>query len=82
MAAQPVGILPMLQRQAAAADRFVEAVREQFGLPEREARAALQALLRVKLIKLDPHVGQFQLRDGRAWSADVMQRAAAQELLA
>lgn len=79
---QPVGILPMLQRQAAAADRFVDAVREQFGLPERAARAALQALLRAKLIKLDPIVGQFQLRDGRAWSADVMQRAAAQELLA
>lgn len=76
------GVLPMLQRQAAAADRFVEAVREQFGLPERAARAALQALLRAKLVKLDPIVGQFQLRDGRAWSADVMQRAAAQELLA
>lgn len=70
------GAAVMVLRQNLAAQRFVDAVSEQFGLSAIDAAAALKTLLRVKLVKLDPIVGQFQLRDGRAWDADVMRRAA------
>lgn len=71
-----IGAAVMVQRQANAAQRFIDAVREQFGLSAVDAGNALRALLQAKLVKLDPIVGQFQLRDGRAWDAEVMRRAA------
>lgn len=70
------GAAVLAQRQQLAAGRFVDAVREQFGLSAIDAGNALRAMLQAKLVRLDPIVGQFQLRDGRAWDADVMRRAA------
>jgi hypothetical protein len=71
-----IGTRNLVHRQANAAKSFVDSVVEQFGLTREQASAALDRMMKDKLVKLDAISGQFQLKDGRAWDKDVMLRAA------
>jgi len=75
-AAAPQGAAVLVVRQQLAAGAFVESVVEQFGLTAEQALAALEKLLKLKLVKLDAIGGRFQLKDGRFWDRVVMRRAA------
>ena len=66
----------MATREEFARQSFVSAVGEQFGIEKNDALRALAELQRVKLVSLDPIAGQFKIKDGRAWDAEVMRRAA------
>ncbi len=70
------GVEGLVQREGNAHQRFVNAVKEQFGLTGEQAGRAYERLAKEKLIKLDPVTGQFKLKDGRAWDREVMLRAA------
>lgn len=74
------GAEPMGQRMVNAADKFRDAVVEQFGLTPEQADKALGALTKEKLVKLDPVTGQFELKSGDVWDRDVMLRAAGEEV--
>lgn len=63
-------------REESARQSFVSAVGEQFGIEKADAFRALAELQRVKLVSLDRIAGQFKLKDGRVWDAEVMRRAA------
>lgn len=63
-------------REESARQSFVSAVGEQFGIEKNDALRALSELQRVKLVSLDKIAGQFKVKDGRAWDAEVMRRAA------
>lgn len=73
-----LGAWTLAQRQENSKDRFVSAVGEQFGMSAEDASKALRTLLKLKLIKLDAVTGQFNLKDGRVWDAEVLKRAAEQ----
>ena len=73
---QPViGAKYLAERQVNAATRFIDAVVEQFGLTQEQAKRAMNTLLKEKVLKLDPIIGQFNLKDGRFWNRDVILRA-------
>lgn len=66
------------QRQVNAANRFVESVTEQFGLSKEEAGRAWDYYVAHKLVHADPVTGQYQLKDGRFWDAEVLRQAGRQ----
>lgn len=76
-APKPIGAGFLVQRQQVAGDRFIEAVIGQFGLTREEATQALSTMVKEKIVELDPNDGQFRLKDGRFWDADIMRKAAA-----
>ena len=67
---------PMGQRMVNAADRFRDAAVEQFGLTPEQADVAMGALLKAKVLTLNPSDGQFKLKDGRFWDREVLLKAA------
>jgi hypothetical protein len=67
---------PMGQRMVNAADRFRDAAVEQFGLTPEQADLAMGALLKAKVLTLNPSDGQFKLKDGRFWDREVLLKAA------
>lgn len=73
------GVEGLVLRQSNAANRFIESSAEQFGMSAGEAGAALDRLLKLKLVKLDPLSGQFNLKDGRFWDGEVLRRAAVEQ---
>lgn len=63
------------QRIVNAEDRFMAAVREQFGKTQEEAEQILGVFQSEKIIKIDPVMGQYTLKHGRFWDAQVMDNA-------
>lgn len=75
----PKGAEVMAVREESARQRFVSAVGEQFGIGAEDALRALTELQKARLVSLDPVSGQFKVKDGRAWDAEVIRRAAGLE---
>ena len=71
------GVQNMVLRQENAANRFIDSAMEQFSLDKDTARAALDHMVKKKLVKLDSISGQFQLKDGRFWDGEALRNAAA-----
>jgi hypothetical protein len=67
---------PMGQRMVNAANSFRDAAVEQFGLTPEQADLAMGALLKAKVLTLNPNDGQFKLKDGRFWDREVLLKAA------
>lgn len=65
----------MAIRTVSAENKFMEAVQEQFGKTEAEAKIILTIFKREKVVKIDPVIGQFSLVSGLFWEADVMDNA-------
>lgn len=72
------GARAVAQRQVNAANRFVESATEQFGLSKEEAGRAWDYYVAHKLVHADPVTGQYQLKDGRFWDAEVLRQAGRQ----
>ena len=72
-------VMDRAQRLANAENNFRTSVMEQFGLTAEQADAALQKLIKEKLVTLNPDTGQADLKTGAAWDRDVMLRAAGAE---
>jgi len=70
------GAAGIAQRQANAANNFIESVQEQFGLSKEDAGKAWYHFVQNKLVKIDAVGGQYSLTDGRLWDGEVMRRAA------
>jgi len=70
------GVKPMVQREQAAASRFIDAASEQFGITAEEARRAMDHLVKTKMVSLGAVDGQFKLKDGRVWNKEILRRAA------
>lgn len=74
------GAAGIAQRQANAANKFVDSVQEQFGLSREDAGKAWNHFVKNKLVKIDLVGGQYSLADGRLWDGDVMRQAASSPL--
>jgi len=70
------GASGIAQRQANAANNFIDSVQEQFGLSKEDAGKAWDHFVQNKLVKIDAVGGQYSLTDGRLWDGEVMRRAA------
>jgi len=73
------GASGIAQRQANAANNFIDSVQEQFGLSKEDAGKAWDHFVQNKLVKIDAVGGQYSLTDGRLWDGEVMRRAANNE---
>lgn len=66
----------LAQRLDAADVRFLDYCRDQAGLTEPQARHVLHLYRITKSIKMDPHVGQFQVVHGSLLDPDTLRHAA------
>ena len=73
------GASGIAQRQANAANNFINSVQEQFGLSKEDAGKAWDHFVKNKLVKIDAVGGQYTLTDGRLWDGEVIRRAANNE---
>ncbi|MBU1003035.1 MAG: PLxRFG domain-containing protein [Proteobacteria bacterium] len=67
---------PMAQRIVNAENSFITSVMEQFGKSREQAENVLGEFKKAKVVKIDPVGGQYQLKDGRLWEQEVIDRAA------
>lgn len=71
------GFKAMAQRISNAENSFIAWVRETAGLDEASALRVLAIYRKHKLVKIDPVMGQFELKHGAFADAAVLRRAAA-----
>jgi len=75
-AAAPKGAAVLLVRKQLAADRFVAMVVENYGLTRAQAMAAMNTLLKARVLELGANDGQFRIKHGAFCDPVVMRRAA------
>jgi len=68
------GTKAMAQRIVNAENDFVENIVEQFEFSPEDAKTIFSEFVNLKLVKLDVIMGRYQLKDGRFWDKEVMQR--------
>ena len=62
-------------REHNAVVRFIDSVVEQFGFSVDEAEKILSVFRKLKIVKIDAVVGQYNLKHGAFWDREVMERA-------
>lgn len=65
----------LVVRQQLAVQSFIEALNEQFGFGAEDATTIWRVYLKEKVVKANPHTGQFDLRHGIFWDREIMERA-------
>lgn len=69
------GTEQIAQRIINAENAFIESVVEQFDITEEEGEKVLNAFIKVKAVKIDPVMGQFNLTNGAFWDKQVIENA-------
>jgi len=65
----------MAQRIENAADGFIAAAIDQFGITQEEGEVLLRVFVKAKAVKLDPIGGVYRLTHGAFWEKAVVERA-------